>query len=279
MTQGASNEATYIPMPDIHSDLPGLQRTASDDLVRSGSAESVGQIENKAGFSAPLQTPSNGLVNFFVKAPGTGFYVPPAYAQFVPPLNQMIAHYYSKQGDDGYCCLGVFQGIVSPKEGARRPYMEAHKDFIVQDDNGMPGKQIILDQRTYIVSDCLPTGFSDATLSADDVKKIRTVEIPDKLLGEILNRPGTEYKPTEPHMIMVFDSKVAHALANPEEPTHRTVLTAIFSGPELNAPKAFNNPWLDAAVKEQQTHFQNFPDRPDNHPFAPRVQQSMQARR
>lgn len=245
-------------MPELKPSAPVRMKISFNTLAGSRPPEIIGELQDKAGFSKSLgwdeKAPKQEL---YIKAPGTGFYIPPEYAQFIPALEQIKADYYSKFGDDGYCAIGIVQAVIDPSPGTTKPFVQAHKDIspsCLKRDGQAPNHYV------YVVSDAedLQTGFSDYNYTEADIEKIRTADDPDKAQSDILNQDHVQYKSLPgSHLIVAIDSTSAHALANPQEPTQRTALVTAFTGPEMTPPESLLNPYLEAALeKMKQKHNQ-----------------------
>ena len=239
-------DAITIPLPpEIAFPADTGPVITMEDLAASKRAESIGVVADPQRFSKSLGwDPPAPKKEFYIKAAGTDFILPPEYGQFQPVLRQIINHYRTK-GVDGYCSAGILQAVINPDPASKAPFIQAHKDFR---RSLLSDAKTVTNHTIYIVSDCLTTGTADITLDDRTIEEIRQAENPVAALNRILNQKEVIYRGSRPYEIIVFDSTTAHALANPERPTARTALIATFSGPEFQPAAGFGNPWLEAAV-------------------------------
>lgn len=242
-------QAIYLPMPAL-PERPSRTHLSFNTFARHTPPVVTGTIEDRLSFSKSLGWPDNeDTHNHYIKAPGTGFFIPPELEQFVPAIRQMIDDCYKNgYGSDGYCYLGVLQAVVHPKAGDDRSYIKGHRDIAL---GQMMKDGHIPNWHSYVVSDCLTTGFADYSFSEAEAAMLAESDEPDEAQRAILNRRGIQYKGEAPYDIVRFDSATSHAHANPSTPTRRTFLIASFVGPDAVIPVDFNNRWLEAVVKER----------------------------
>lgn len=241
-------QAIIIPLPEIHAMRPKTPRITLDNFAENRPPQIVGTIDI-ADLEKPLKDGQNLLITqVYIKAPGTDFYIPPEYAQFVPALEKIIKHFYNKYSDDEYCFINIVQKTVQPDPSDTRTHIFAHRDSFAGSVNAE-------NQITYIVASSLPTGFATRAYTDDEIRQIKTSADFNAAEQEILNDPKFRYKSAAPAgTIVTFDSTTGHAQENPTIPTERGVLIAAFIGPEtkeLVCPQTLNNPWLERAVAEQ----------------------------
>ncbi len=250
MTQNLE-ESFYIPLPFARQGEGTKYISSFNDLAQSPAPEAVGHIRDLKRFDRSLGLEDDAKKQeLYIKAPGTGFYIPPEYRQFVPEIKQMIDTYYSNHGDNGFCTLAIHQAIIQPDAQNTRPFIGTHKDITlsrINKEGKAPSAYV------QIVSNALTTGFSSYKLSETDLDTITTTEDPDKALQDILNQDHVQFKSFDPGIITAFNATSVHALRNPLDPTQRTTLITAFSPEKEALPKEFNNPWLTAAIKAQNT--------------------------
>lgn len=243
--------AIFIPRPSLPTGKAARSyMTSFNQLADSPPPADVAPIKDMEAFTRSLGLPEDAeKVELFIKAPGTGFYIPPKLAQFTPEIRNMIAYYYNRHNDDGYCAFAVHQAIMKPKTGAGAFY-DAHKDITlsrIRNEGRAPHAF------GFAASDTLMTGFSDYKLSTDDLAKIHASDDPDETMHDILNGPNVVYKGRKPGMITAFETNAVHAFANPPTPTQRTVILSAFRPADAH-PKELHNPWLEKVMQGKYGH-------------------------
>lgn len=247
---GNNKQAIYIPTPPTENNGKISYLRTFNAVADSPAPSAAGHITDMEQFSKSLSWPDDAKKKeLYIKAPGTGFYIPPEYEQFMPVIEQMVDNYYKKYGDDGYCVLAIHQAIIEPVEGNDSAYFGMHKDINMSRINKEKGAPNCLVQ---VASDALPTGFSDYRLSEEEIKRLEDANDPDKVFQQILKENNISFKSFEPGTIVSFDAAAIHALANPQKATRRTVVITAFSPSDETAPENFLNPYLEAAVRKQE---------------------------
>ena len=223
--------------------------TDFNQVARSPEPQAFSKVSDMDRFSRSLGWEENAPKReFFIKGDDTDYIIPPEYRQFLPEIEQAITQYTRLHGGQGSCVMGVHQAVIQPNETDRRPFIDAHKDVTmkyIKNGGAYPEAYIVA------VSDALGTGFSDYELTDADIEALKNSDDPDQTMSDILNDPSVEYKSLPAGTMVGFDATAAHALANPEVPTPRTVILVTFFPPgEDITPERVNNPHLAQEIEK-----------------------------
>jgi len=242
------DEVIILSSPDGGGTQTRHYLQSFNQIAASPAPALVGTISEPSRFTKPLSPEGDAVnIDLAIKAPGTEFYIPAAYAQFVPEIEQMIAHYYQRHGDDGPCIMTIRQGITEPSahDDTHAAFIHAHKDLsLSRISNGNPAP----DSYMFVVSNILTTGFSDYSLSAEDTATLEKAQDPDAALSEILEKSDVPFRTFSAGSITGHSASAIHAIANPEIATFRTAIILAFHPEGEPLPQNTNNRWLEETV-------------------------------
>jgi hypothetical protein len=258
-----NSQNIIIPQPTIDRDIAPapLKLVPIFDLLRHPvRASLVANIRDDAeNFSRPVAL-SDVAEHFYIKAPGTDFYLPGKLAQCSGAMEKIILHQYSENNSASpnrtgaeYCNISFYQQNQVPSPSHAPGPFNHHIDMMVAAALEQGFVEYI---DRYIVPDCLPTWFFDFALDMDPGElRTRAKNEPD-YVGEFIRArgPGRQFNALD---IVHFGNTTPHALDNPVRVTPRTMMIVSFTQKPPAAAAEFTHHTLAEADRRHRRLYES----------------------
>lgn len=239
----------FIEEPQSRLTLPDIFTFAN--LKTPSGLQLIGSIQDRKDFSRLL--PITGVhknkmfLERFIKAPGTGFYIPDDLKHLQQPVSEAIRHHYAMghDTDRDYANIIVMQ--------ATRAFLGMGPHIDASYDDMMTG--IFRNNHSYIAYDGYPTLFYDQPFEIQEDGKFKTYEgrvqevekISDQLYHQARN---ASIKCFDPFSLVYFDATAVHMADDFDAETPRTVCIIAFRHFGYDLPlQKINNPDLVQAMQ------------------------------
>jgi hypothetical protein len=222
--------------------------------MRAAAIGSVAWDAKNFSLDVDVKAPGAHIPNsFFIKAPGTDFYLPSVLDQFEGAVRGIIDNHYDPRNDrpinrDGneYCRMTLVQTVFEPEEKFPPGPVHHHVDQLIP--AVVSNSWIFLTDR-YIVSDIaeISTAFYDYDFNLE--QESPDYKNADAWFAKLIADKAGPPRQFEPYDIVHFSSATPHARVSPVDPVFRTVITVTFTAEDQDL-NDFGNPALAAAYEK-----------------------------